>query len=59
MLKPRVVFFGENVPRATVDEAFAAVDAAELLLVVGSSLAVFSGYRFLGARRSAASRWRS
>lgn len=47
VLKPRVVFFGENVPRATVDEAFAAVDGAELLLVVGSSLAVFSGYRFL------------
>ena len=47
ILKPRVVFFGENVPRPTVDEAFAAVDAAELLLVVGSSLAVFSGYRFL------------
>jgi NAD-dependent deacetylase sirtuin 4 len=47
VLKPRVVFFGDNVPRATVDEAFAAVDGAELLLVVGSSLAVFSGYRFL------------
>ena len=47
MLKPRVVFFGDNVPRPTVDEAFAAVDAASLLLVVGSSLAVYSGYRFL------------
>ena len=47
VLKPRVVFFGDNVPRTTVDEAFAAVDAAELLLVVGSSLAVYSGYRFL------------
>ena len=47
VLKPRVVFFGDNVPRAVVDEAFAAVDAAELLLVVGTSLAVFSGYRFL------------
>jgi NAD-dependent protein deacetylase/lipoamidase sirtuin 4 len=47
VLKPRVVFFGENVPRATVDEAFAALDSAALLLVVGSSLAVFSGYRFL------------
>ena len=46
-LKPRVVFFGDNVPRAVVDEAFAAADAADLLLVVGSSLAVFSGYRFL------------
>ncbi|HEY8087781.1 MAG TPA: NAD-dependent protein deacetylase [Polyangiaceae bacterium] len=47
VLKPRVVFFGENVPRPVVDEAFAAVDAAELLLVLGTSLAVFSGYRFL------------
>lgn len=47
VLRPRVVFFGENVPRATVEEAFGAVDGAELLLVVGSSLAVFSGYRFL------------
>jgi len=47
VLKPRVVFFGDNVPRATVDEGFAAVEAAQLFLVVGSSLAVFSGYRFL------------
>jgi NAD-dependent SIR2 family protein deacetylase len=47
VLKPRVVFFGDNVPRSTVDEAFAATDAADVLLVVGSSLAVFSGYRFL------------
>jgi NAD-dependent deacetylase sirtuin 4 len=47
VLKPRVVFFGDSVPRATVDVAFAAVETAELLLVVGSSLAVFSGYRFL------------
>jgi NAD-dependent SIR2 family protein deacetylase len=46
-LKPRVVFFGENVARAIVDEAFAAVDAAGALLVAGTSLAVFSGYRFL------------
>ena len=50
-LKPRVVFFGENVARAVVDEAFASVDAAEALLVAGTSLAVFSGYRFL--RRAA------
>ena len=47
VLKPRVVFFGDHVPRSIVDEAFAALDAADLLLVVGSSLAVFSGYRFL------------
>jgi NAD-dependent deacetylase sirtuin 4 len=50
-LKPRVVFFGENVPGAIVDEAFASVDQAGALLVVGTSLAVFSGYRFL--RRAA------
>jgi NAD-dependent SIR2 family protein deacetylase len=47
VLKPRVVFFGDNVPRPVVDEAFAAVDGAEVLLVLGTSLAVFSGYRFL------------
>lgn len=46
-LKPRVVFFGENVPRPVVDAALALVDAAEALLVVGSSLAIYSGYRFV------------
>ena len=47
VLKPCVVFFGHNVPRPIVDEAFGAADAANLLLVVGSSLAIYSGYRFL------------
>jgi NAD-dependent SIR2 family protein deacetylase len=51
-LKPRVVFFGENVPRARVDEAVAAVDEADALLVVGSSLMVYSGYRFVCAARA-------
>jgi NAD-dependent SIR2 family protein deacetylase len=52
VLKPCVVFFGENVPRPVVDEAFATVDGADGLLVAGTSLAaVFSGYRFL--RRAA------
>jgi NAD+-dependent protein deacetylase sirtuin 4 len=46
-LKPNVVFFGHNVARPLVDRAFAALDAAEVLLVLGTSLAVFSGYRFL------------
>lgn len=46
-LKPKVVFFGENVPRPVVDAAFELVDAADGLLVAGTSLAVFSGYRFL------------
>jgi NAD-dependent deacetylase sirtuin 4 len=47
VLKPRVVFFGDSVPKAVVEDAFAALDAADLLVVIGSSLAVFSGYRFL------------
>lgn len=47
VLKPDVVFFGENVPRPRVEEAWAVVDDADALLVVGSSLAVFSGYRFV------------
>lgn len=47
VLKPNVVFFGHNVARPIVDEAFAVVDAADALLVAGTSLAVFSGYRFL------------
>ncbi|WP_322011486.1 NAD-dependent protein deacetylase [Paraburkholderia sp. J12] len=46
MLKPSVVFFGENVPRERVAEASAALDAADAVLVVGSSLMVYSGYRF-------------
>ena len=50
-LKPRVVFFGENVERHVVEEAFARLDEADALLVAGTSLAVFSGYRFL--RRAA------
>lgn len=47
MLKPDVVFFGENVPRATVDDAWSLFDEGEVLLVVGSSLTVFSGRRFV------------
>jgi NAD-dependent SIR2 family protein deacetylase len=46
-LKPDVVFFGDNVPPPTVEAAFALLAEAEVLLVVGSSLAVYSGYRFL------------
>lgn len=51
LLKPDVVFFGENVPRDRVDAAFAALHAADGLLVVGSSLMVYSGYRFAVAAR--------
>ena len=50
MLKPDVVFFGESVPRERVVAAFNAVDDADAMLIVGSSLMVFSGYRF--ARRA-------
>jgi NAD-dependent SIR2 family protein deacetylase len=46
-LMPDVVFFGGNVARPVVDAAWAMIDAAEALLVVGSSLTVFSGYRFV------------
>lgn len=47
VLKPDVVFFGESVPRERVDTAWQVFDEAEALLVVGSSLAVYSGYRFV------------
>jgi NAD-dependent deacetylase sirtuin 4 len=52
VLKPNVVFFGEQVPVPIVEQSYALVDEAELLLVLGSSLAVFSGLRFV--RRAAA-----
>jgi len=51
VLKPSVVFFGENVPRPRVDAARAVLDDADALLVVGSSLMVFSGYRFVREAR--------
>ncbi|MDZ4254681.1 MAG: NAD-dependent protein deacetylase [Sulfuritalea sp.] len=47
MLKPDVVFFGDSVPRERVGAAMAAIDAAHGLLVVGSSLMVYSGFRFV------------
>ncbi len=46
-LKPDVVFFGENVPKARVEECWKMVDRADVLLVVGSSLTVYSGRRFV------------
>jgi NAD-dependent SIR2 family protein deacetylase len=42
-----VVFFGESVPPERVARSFAAVEAARLLLVLGSSLTVMSGRRFV------------
>lgn len=46
LLKPDVVFFGENVARSVVDAAWALFAEASALLVLGSSLAVYSGFRF-------------
>lgn len=46
-LKPHVVFFGENVPRPRVLRCIEAVDEADALLVLGSSLTVMSGLRFV------------
>jgi NAD-dependent SIR2 family protein deacetylase len=47
MLKPNIVYFGESVPKNLVAQAFAMVDEADALLVAGSSLTVFSGFRFV------------
>ena len=47
LLKPDVVFFGETVPADRVQHCFGLVEAAGLLLVLGSSLRVMSGYRFV------------
>jgi len=49
MLKPHVVFFGENVPADRVTRAMAALEQAKLLLIAGTSLMVFSGFRFARA----------
>ena len=47
MVKPDVVFFGENVPRERVDAAWRLFEEGDVLLVAGSSLAVYSGRRFI------------
>lgn len=49
VLKPDVVFFGESVPRPRVDAAMQQLEQADAVLVVGSSLMVYSGYRFVQA----------
>jgi NAD-dependent SIR2 family protein deacetylase len=51
VLKPDVIFFGENVPRPRVEDCYALTERAGTLLVLGSSLTVMSGYRFV--RRAA------
>jgi NAD-dependent SIR2 family protein deacetylase len=53
VLKPDVVFFGESVPRPVADSAFEALAASDALLVVGSSLMVYSGFRFARAAAAA------
>jgi NAD-dependent SIR2 family protein deacetylase len=49
-LKPDVVFFGESVPKTRVEFAYDLVDAGEVLVVLGSSLTVMSGLRFVRHR---------
>ncbi len=46
-LKPDLVFFGESVPKPRVESAYALLESAEVLVVVGSSLTVMSGLRFV------------
>jgi NAD-dependent SIR2 family protein deacetylase len=46
-LKPDVVFFGESVPKSRVEAAYALMQRAEILVVLGSSLTVMSGLRFV------------
>ncbi|MFT4086460.1 MAG: Sir2 family NAD-dependent protein deacetylase [Gordonia sp. (in: high G+C Gram-positive bacteria)] len=46
-LKPDIVYFGETVPKAVVQQAYSLVDDANALIVAGSSLTVMSGLRFV------------
>jgi NAD-dependent SIR2 family protein deacetylase len=46
ILKPDVVFFGDNVPRDRVNDVFQALSDSSALMVIGSSLMVYSGFRF-------------
>ncbi len=47
VLKPDVVFFGENVPRPRADACYALVERSRALVVLGSSLTVMSGFRYV------------
>lgn len=47
MLKPDIVYFGESVAKDVVAAAYELIERADALLVAGSSLTVFSGYRFV------------
>ena len=53
LLKPDVVFFGENVPRDRVASVHDHLQRADAVLVVGSSLMVYSGFRFVQAAAAA------
>jgi NAD-dependent SIR2 family protein deacetylase len=53
ILKPHVVFFGESVPADRVGAAMRGVQRADAMLVVGSSLMIYSGYRFAQAAAQA------
>jgi NAD-dependent SIR2 family protein deacetylase len=53
LLKPDVVFFGENVPRDRVEAAVRHLEQADGMLIVGSSLMVYSGFRFAEMAASA------
>ena len=47
ILKPDIVFFGDNVTRALVEKVTKEVEAADSLLILGTSLTTFSGYRIV------------
>src|SRR5271154_6636983 len=53
VLKPDVVFFGESVPRDRVESASRRLEQADAMLIVGSSLMVYSGFRFVQRAASA------
>ncbi len=53
ILKPGVVFYGQSVPKPWVEQAYSWVSEADGLLVVGSSLMVFSSFRFCRAAAAA------
>lgn len=47
LLKPDIVFFGDNVPRTRINDIATMICNSDGLLVLGSSLSVFSGYRIV------------
>ena len=47
LLKPDVVFFGENVPKPRVEQCFSLVSSSSAVVVLGSSLTVMSGLRYV------------